>query len=225
MLKNLKKEIFKVKTVTYMVTVFVLALTTNTSWAQKKPNIKELTSGEKTKEVAGDIPTGGDTGIKLHSLGLGIGQTFIMGDAADNGEDKITWDVYYNYSASYSFDFMTNFHTSKHKYQGKYIETTGLALSIKAKAFQFDSFAPFALGGLGFYWPKMRREVAGSLQDSKTKTTFGLNLGAGAELRLNRHFMVGVIGHYHNPFDVKQDNGLDVELSYFKLLVTLFYTF
>jgi len=223
LLKNLVKVFCNVKTVTSLVTVFVFALGTS-AWAQKKPNIKELTSNEKTKEVATDIPSGNDS-VKLHSLGIGIGQTFLLGDAGDNGEDKITWDIYYNYSASYSFDFMTNFHTSKHKFQGKYVETTGLALSIKAKAFQFDSFAPFALGGLGFYWPKMRREVSGTLQESKSKMTFGLNLGAGAELRLNRHFMVGVIGHYHNPFDVKQDNGPDVELSYFKLLITLFYTF
>lgn len=224
LLNTLLKKDFNLKTVTNLVTVFVFAFS-SPIWAQKKPNIKDLTSNEKTKEVDRNIPRGDDGGIKLHSLGLGIGQTFLLGDADKNGEDKITWDVYYNYSASYSFDFMANFHTAKHKHRDRFIETTGLALSIKAKAFQFDSFAPFALGGLGFYWPKARREIGNSLEDSKTKATFGLNLGAGAELRLNRHFMVGVIGHYHNPFDVKQDVGPDVELSYFKLLITLFYTF
>lgn len=224
LLKKLLKLFLNVKTVTSLVTVFVFTLLSPAS-AQSKPSIKELTSNEKTKEVARDIPRGDEGGLKLHSLGLGIGQTFLLGDASDNGEDKITWDVYYNYSASYSFDFMANFHTAKHKFKGRYIETTGAALSIKGKAFQFDSFAPFALGGLGFYWPKAQRDVGGTLTESKTKATFGLNLGAGAELRLNRHFMVGVIGHYHNPFDVKQEIGPDVELSYFKLLITLFYTF
>ncbi len=62
------------------------------------------------------------------------------------------------------------------------------------------------------------------LVDTEKKTAFGIHLGGGADLRLNDNFTVGILGHFHNPFDVKQDDGMDVEGSYFKLLITLLYT-
>ncbi|EQC44412.1 hypothetical protein [Bacteriovorax sp. DB6_IX] len=92
--------------------------------------------------------------LKVHSLGVGIGQTFLQGDFKDHGEDKITADLFYNYSASHSFDFLANFHYSTHEYRKKKVTATGLALGIKAKMFNFDNFSPFATGGLGFYSPK-----------------------------------------------------------------------
>ena len=194
--------------------------------AEAKPSIKKLTSDEKSKNVDSDIPTSRNMNpLNKHSIGLGIGQTFLMSDFADKGEDKITWDLFYNYSASHSFDFLANFHTSKHKYLNQYTQLTGLALGIKAKAFQFDSFAPFVTGGFGFYQPKTKRLINNQLVTSKTKLTFGYHLGGGADLRLNDKFTIGVLAALHNPFDIKQDNQPEVEGSYFKLMMTTFYTF
>lgn len=189
-------------------------------------SIKGLTSDKKAKKVETAIPESRNSNpLKKHSIGIGIGQTFLAGDFSDHGEDKITWDLFYNYSASHSFDFIANFHSSKHSHQGNYVRLNGLALGIKAKTFNFDNFSPFGMGGFGFYQPKVKRTVNGVLMPSEEKITFGFHLGAGADLRLNDKFTVGVMATYHNPFDVKQDNQPEVTGSYFKLLMNTFYTF
>lgn len=157
-----------------------------------------------------------------HSIGIGFGQTFLTGNFNDYGEDKITLpDLFYSYSASHSFDMLVNGHYSSHTYNNRKVTIPGLAVSVKAKLFQFDAFSPFALGGLGFYRP----QISEGAYESKAKLTFGLNLGFGGDLKLNDMFTVGVLVQYHNPFDVKQDNAKKVEGSYAKLLITGMYTF
>jgi hypothetical protein len=88
--------------------------------------------------------------ISKHSWGVGIGQTFLFRDFADNGDDGVTMDLFYSYDASKTFDFLVNYHRSKHTYQGNRTSLNGLTASVKSKIFDFDSFAPFLLGGLGF---------------------------------------------------------------------------
>ena len=53
----------------------------------------------------------------------------------------------------------------------------------------------------------------------------GWNAGFGADLRLNNKVMVGMLVHYHDPFDIAQDVGEKVMGAYTKLLVTIFYSF
>ncbi len=196
---------------------------------QMKPNISNLTSDSTAKKVDNNIPSGGDSripgDINKHSIGLGVGQTFLRTDFHDHGADKITPDLYYNYSASYSFDFTANFHWSKHKYLNRDVTIKGLALAIKGKGFQFDAFSPFVLGGFGFYQPEATRILAGVPTKTRSQLVFGMNLGAGVELRLNSEATVGVIAHYHDPFDVRQEVGSDLEGSYMKLLIMGMYTF
>lgn len=194
------------------------------------PAIKDLTSTKKTDSAS--APTASVTqapriksDLQRHSVGIGIGQTFVMGNFSDNGEDKISWDLLYSYSASHSFDLVAGFHSSKHEHKNLYSRMTGLTTSFKGKLYYFDSFSPYALAGLGFYSPKVRRNLDGKLVESDSKLVFGYNMGAGTDLKLNEHFTVGVLAHYHNPFDVKQDLGPEVEGSYFKLLITTLYTF
>lgn len=215
-----------------MVALLVMGAHAFSLQAIAQSKIEQLTTQKTADEMADSLPgtvsqsaPTYDSGINVHSLGLGVGQTFVNGEFAQDGEDKITWDLLYNYSASHSFDFLANFHSSKHTQNGHFVRLTGLALGIKGKLYQFDNFAPFIVGGFGFYNPKVKRDVAGQLQESESKMTFGVHLGAGAELKLNRHFSVGVLGHLHNPFDVKQDLGPEVEGSYFKLLITSLYSF
>ena len=196
---------------------------------QVKPNIHNLTSDGTAKKVNSDIPEASDQripeGVNKHSIGLGIGQTFLRSDFHEHGTDKITPDIYYNYSASYSFDFMANLHWSNHKYLDRDVTIKGLALAIKGKGFQFDAFSPFVMGGFGFYQPSANRIISGVLKETREQLVFGMNLGAGVELRLNNEFSVGVIAHYHDPFDVRQENEPDLEGSYMKLLITGMYTF
>ena len=211
------------KFLTYLIPVALLATGLN---SQAKESIKGLTSDKKSKKVEPAIPaTRNTSSLNKHSIGIGIGQTTLMNDFSDYGENKMTWDLFYNYSASHSFDFIANFHSSKHTKQDLYTQITGLALGIKAKTFQFDNFSPFGMAGFGFYQPKVRRNIGGTVMDSKSKIAFGFHIGGGADLKLNDRFTVGVMATYHNPFDVEQDNQPAVEGSYFKLLMNSFFTF
>lgn len=195
---------------------------------QVKPNIHQLTNEKSAQRASSGSYESNERipgEIHKHSLGVGVGQTFLRSDLADHGNDKITGELYYTYSASYTFDFVANAHYSEHKYLDKKATITGLALSIKGKGYQFDSFSPFALGGLGFYLPGLTRIQNGVPTDTRKQLVFGVNFGAGVELRLNSNAIVGVIAHYHDPFDVRQDVGSKLEASYMKLLLTGAYTF
>jgi len=98
-------------------------------------------------------------------------------------------------------------------------------MGIKTKFYQIDNFSPFAVAGLGFYAPKVRREIRGQLVESETKVAFGYHFGGGGDLKLNDKVTVGLYGSFHNPFDVKQELGPEVEGRYYKLLITAFYSF
>ena len=193
------------------------------------PLIKRLTSKKVAEKVEKDIPRAVKRRIenvftkelKIHSLGVGLGQTFVRGDLGKYGEDKITADIFYNYSVSYSFDLMMNFHYSEHSFAGRNASLLGTAVGIKGKLYEFDSFHPFFLGGFGFYGPRIKEKGA----KSPSKIVFGVHLGGGGELILNRKFSLGLLAHYHNPFDVRQEVGLVAEGFYFKLLVMTLYRF
>lgn len=204
----------------------------STSFSFSQTAIEKLTSKDSEKKAKSlpapsarseaPRPSGA---LKVHSFGIGLGQTFIHGDFDDHGEDKITFDLLYNYSASHSFDLMIDLHSHKHSYKEKYVRLTGLAAGIKAKLYNFDNFAPFAVAGLGFYAPKVKRILNNAFVESESKVVFGTHLGGGGELKLNDKFTAGLLAQYHNPFDMKQELGPEVEGSYFKLLITGFYHF
>ena len=208
-----------------LISLFSLSLIlslTSIAWAQE--NDSETTKSEPRTQTPSYDSAVVST-IKTHSLGIGVGQTFLIGDFNDHGEDEITFDLFYTYSASYSFDFFVNLHYSTHEMRNQEISIPGLAFAVKAKAFQFDQFTPYILGGLGFYRPKATRLQNNMLQETKSKFTFGTNLGAGFDLRLNEKVSFGLLFHYHNPFDIDQDVGEALEGSYSKLMILSSYTF
>ena len=160
--------------------------------------------------------------INKHSLGIGLGQTFLFGNFEKKGDNKITADLLYSYTASYTFDLLINAHISTHEYREKAVFLRGYAFSIKARSYEFDSFSPFLLGGLGFYMPQIRNSAG---ETSEAKYTFGVNFGGGVDLRLNSKVVTGVLAQDHHPFDIKQDETETVRGSYFKLLLTVMYLF
>ena len=186
-----------------------------------KTSVKNLTSKESAKKIAPVVSSMSNGGLKQHSIGIGLGQTFLRRGFAERGTNQITWDVYYNYSASYSFDLLINMHYSEHKKEEHKITLMGGAIGIKGKIYQFDEFSPYVTGGLGFYQPQ--ESIDG--EKSENKTVFGVHAGIGADLKLNHKFTAGMILHYHDPFDVEQDSGGLIDGSYYKLLLTLLYTF
>ena len=223
------KIILKIVLITPVFMTGVFVFNAQAQEEQIKPNMKALTSEKSAQRVNNNIPTETEHripgSIRKHSIGAGLGQTFLRSDFHKLGTDTITPDIYYNYSASYSFDFLANLHWSKHTFSNQDITVKGLALAIKAKVWQFDAFSPFFLGGLGFYLPQAHRMLNGVRTESRKELVFGMNLGGGFELSLNDEFSVGIIAHYHDPFDVKLENAPKLEGSYLKLLIMGMYTF
>jgi hypothetical protein len=191
---------------------------------------KEKTAAEKPAEVEKAEPQVAPNApaprrLRQHSFGVGLGETFLLGKYADYGQDKITMDLLYSYAASYSFDVLVNAHWSEHKDNSEKMRIMGLNAALKSRLFEFDNFSPYVLGGLGFYAPRAYRNVEGSNKWSEQKITFGANFGGGVDLRLNDEWTVGALGQLHWPFSVEQNNGPDVKGYYFKLLLTLAYSF
>jgi len=188
-----------------------------------KNKMEQMTTGDKS----GDLPKPkrANDGINIHSVGLGIGQAYMSGDFESSGSSNLSWDILYNYSASHSFDLLIDLHANSYGQDIHEVSLFGLAASLKGKFFHFDSFIPFALGGMGMYAPKITSNYSTGVYESDRNIVFGLNFGAGLDLRLNRHFTVGGLFQFHNPFDVTSDNGDEIEGSYYKLLFTSFYSF
>lgn len=163
--------------------------------------------------------------VQRHGIGLGLGQTFLMGNYSNHGNDKITMDLLYTYAASYSFDLLLDAHLSQHKNENERLKTAGLSASIKARVVEYDNLSPFFLGGLGFYAPRAKRDSSTGTKWTDQKLTFGLNFGGGVDLRLNDQYVVGIMGQMHWPFKVQQENQSDLKGYYFKLLITGMYLF
>lgn len=214
--------------------LFCLFISSSLVFAQNKQTIESLTSSKNSKDVSSKLsqPKSVPAPVKKtrrssnpHSVGLGVGQTVLLGDFNDSGVDGVTCDFFYYYSASHSFDMAINVHYSKHKYKQTSIQLSSINIGIKARLFNFDAFSPFVLAGLGFYRPEVRRYVDDQLKNSNSDITFGYHIGAGVDLKLNKHFTIGILGHAHDPFDVKPEVGSEIEGLYFKLLITGSYTF
>ncbi len=163
--------------------------------------------------------------LQRHGLGLGVGQTFLLGNYAKHGKDKITLDLLYTYAASYSFDLLLDAHMSEHEDENEILRTMGFNGSIKGRFVEYDNLSPYFLGGLGFYAPRAKRRTDTGMKWTDQKLTFGLNFGGGVDLRLNDRYVVGVMGQMHWPFKIQQDNQSDLKGYYFKLLITGMYLF
>lgn len=187
----------------------------------------KATADEVEEREAKPLPisSGSPRRLHQHGLGLGLGQTFLLGNYAKYGNDKITADLLYSYAASYSFDLLVNAHMSEHKDENERMKLQGLTSSIKGRFVEYDNLSPYFLGGLGFYAPKAKRRSGTSTKWSNQKVTFGLNFGAGVDLRLNDRYVVGVMGQMHWPFKVQQESQSDLKGYYFKLLITGMYLF
>lgn len=192
----------------------------------KKSNLVREREAEEKEANDAALRASSPRQLRQHGLGVGLGQTFLMGNYGKYGDDKITADLFYSYAASYSFDLLVNAHMSEHKNDNERMKVMGLATSIKGRFVEYDNLSPYFLGGLGFYAPRAKRvNDQGKAKWSDQKVTFGANFGAGVDLRLNEHYVVGVLGQMHWPFKVQQDNQSDLKGYYFKMLITGMYLF
>ncbi len=183
--------------------------------SQAKESSEEVKKEEK--KIVKKSYSAAQREIHKHALGFGLGQTFLVGDFQNKGDDKITTDLLYSYTASYSFDLLINAHISTHEYKKRKVWLRGYTMRIKGRSYEYDAFSPFLVGGLGFYMPQIKN---GAGETSDPKYTFGVNGGAGIDLRLNQKLVTGLLAQYHFPFEIKQDETENVRGSYLKLLLT-----
>ena len=157
--------------------------------------------------------------VHAHTLSLGLGQSFLFGKLGKYGEDSITPDLYYSFSASHSFGFSLNVHYSSHKLKEKEAQLRGLALGIKGKFWQFDALSPYALLGLGFYSPYV--------SDAEDEISLGAHGGLGVELQLNDRINSGLLFHLHRPaLKNKRNNSKKRAEGYYgKIMIVAGYTF
>lgn len=195
---------------------FILNAFTINTFAAETKNVEA-----EAEQTESQIKTAATREIHKHSAGFGLGQTFLFSQFEKYGDNRITWDILYSYTASYSFDLLINAHFSSHEYKKKKVHLRGYTMGIKARAWEFDAFSPFIVGGLGFYQPTLTDDD----ETSEAKWTFGFNGGAGVDLRLNEDLIIGIMTQYHYPFDIKQDEFDTVSGTYLKLLMTLMYVF
>ena len=78
---------------------------------QKSQNKKsETQKAEKTKEARSEQPIVSNREIpgivNVHSIGIGLGQTFLMGEFEANGDDQITGDFYHIRVIDFSIQFI-----------------------------------------------------------------------------------------------------------------------
>jgi len=200
----------------------------STSFAQDKPKVKTAKTtpppSDDAFSPANAAPNSDSTyRTKTHLITLGLGQGLLFERYSDYGDDQITGDVFYTYRASYTWDFMANYHWQKFKKNNTWAKIQGVAMSIRGNLMHYDQFLPYVLGGLGLYRPQIQNKEG---RTSVRKTVLGLNLGAGVELQLHRHFAVGLLGQIHNPFKIKASGDHPkLDGRYAKIMMTGSYIF
>ena len=123
----------------------LMVFTTMSFFLFSSNTIAEETDDDSTEKKATTSVT---RQLQKHAFGIGLGQTFMIRQFDKYGEDKITADLLYTYTASYSFDLLVNIHSSEHSRKDKKVFLRGYTMSIKGRSYEFDSFSPFLLGGL-----------------------------------------------------------------------------
>jgi opacity protein-like surface antigen len=225
----------KRKTLSFITFLLIASLSLQNSWGSKirqltgeknsQKNLTNLNSGLENEEDDEEDSLSTASFKRKHGVGLGLGHMTLHGALGRTATNGITWELYYTYIASYTFDIQVNVHRQRSTFQDLYTQVGALTIGFKAKLFQFDQLIPYVIAGPGFYSIKQRRIYQFSLQDTKGDATFGLHGGAGADLVLNRNVRLGLVGHYHYPFEKTQNVGPKVAGSYFKILLTSTYVF
>jgi len=130
-----------------------------------------------------------------HNLSVGVGQIFLVGELSNEYENALGTQLHYTYGVSDLFSFESDFGYSSHS-NGNF-SLVNLDAALRTNLIYFDQLVPFASLGLGFYNPSK------TFNDNSKQSAllFGLQLGAGVDLLLNKSFFFGTRLNYHNMFD------------------------
>jgi hypothetical protein len=130
-----------------------------------------------------------------HNFSLGVGQIFLMGSLSNEYENNLGTQAHYTYGVSDLFSFESDFGYSSHS-NGNF-GLLNLDAALRTNLIYFDQLVPFASVGLGFYHPSKTYS-----DNSKVSAfLFGMELGGGVDLLLNKKLFFGTRLNYHNMFD------------------------
>jgi hypothetical protein len=140
-----------------------------------------------------------------NNLALDVGQVFLMGDLNENYNDSLGTQLHYTYGVSDLFGFDSSLGYSEHS-DGRFAMTT-LLTGLRMNLSWYDKVIPYAVFGLGFYRPSYK-DANASLSPAGTVSTstnisavlFGIHLGPGIDLEINKNLFFGAAITLHNMF-------------------------
>jgi hypothetical protein len=120
--------------------------------------------------------------------------------------DSIGTQLHYTYGVSDLFGFDSSLGYSEHS-DGRYSMTT-LLTGLRMNLSWYDKIVPYAVFGLGFYRPSYKDanpqpaslNGAATSGSSVSAVLFGLHLGPGIDLELNKNLFFGAAVTFHNMF-------------------------
>jgi len=131
-----------------------------------------------------------------HTVGLMVGQTWAAGEIGkDFDGGAVAPGLFYEYEASdvfnlYAQGLFANFNDG-------ILKDNSANVGIKAHLVYYDKLAPYVLVGAGLYF--VNRAVSAP-SETASKTVFGFQLGAGADLDIGERFLVGLELDVHTLF-------------------------
>lgn len=177
-----------------------------TSWSRPSSWSSEDSSASshrtiKTKDIAARDVSPFAPGS--NNLALDVGQVFLMGNLT-NYNDSLGTQLHYTYGVSDLFGFDSSLGYSEHS-NGKYSMMT-LLTGVRMNLSWYDKIIPYLVFGLGFYRPNYKDPtpaldgpgVPG--MSSLSSVVFGVHVGPGIDLELNKNLFFGAALTYHNMF-------------------------
>ncbi len=164
-----------------------------------------------------------------HAVGLGIGQILLMGDFAKYFDNSLGYNILYNYDASNLFGLLAviNYNSHSNATGTNTLKIMGFSPNIKVSLVNFDQLLLFGYTGFGLM--KVSQTVGTIPADV---TTFGLNMGFGAELTLASHMRFGTGLSFHNIFGktdsstaTANSTGTSIGGTYLALFLNIMYVF
>ena len=134
-----------------------------------------------------------------NNIAIDLGQVFLMGDL-NQYSDSLGTQVHYTYGVSDLFGFDSSLGYSQHS-DGKLSMLSALA-GMRMNLSWYDKIIPYATFGMGFYRPSYQDPSipTGLPSSDLSAVLFGVHLGPGIDLELNKNFFFGTALTFHNMF-------------------------
>lgn len=129
-----------------------------------------------------------------HNVALHVGQVFLAGELGEQYEDTLGSQLSYTYGVSDIFGFNSSLLYSDHSSSN--FSVLALNTGLRANLAWFDRVVPYGIVGLGFYRTKHKIQPG----ENASGVVFGMNIGPGIDLIINKTFFFGASLIFHDMF-------------------------